>query len=147
MVWAAIHHYGKTLLHVVEGNLNAVRYRDEILRPIVLPQVRQHDLTFQQDGARCHTARLSMEFLHAENIDVLPWPAFSPDLSPIENLWNELDDRVRARDVMPQNRQELRQALEEEWARLPQAQVKTLIASMRRRCQAVINAGGGHTAY
>ena len=126
MVWAGIHHTGKTDLHFIQGNLNGARYRDEILRPIVVPHVHRNDLLFQQDNAPCHTARTCMAYLQQEGVEVLPWPAFSPDVSPIEHLWDELDNRVKSRDVLPQNRQQLQQALQDEWARIPQARVQTL---------------------
>ena len=60
---------------------------------------------FQQDNARCHTARVSMRYLDEQHVMVLPWPAFSPDLSPIEHLWDVLDRRVRRCD--PQNADQL----------------------------------------
>uniref|UniRef100_A0AAZ3NTM4 Tc1-like transposase DDE domain-containing protein n=1 Tax=Oncorhynchus tshawytscha TaxID=74940 RepID=A0AAZ3NTM4_ONCTS len=49
---------------------------------------------FQHDNARPHVTRICTEFLEVENIPVLPWPAYSPDVSPIEHVWDALDRRV-----------------------------------------------------
>ena len=68
------------------GNLNAQRYFDKILRPIVVPFIRRHDLMFQHDNARPHVPQICTQFLEAENVPVLPWPAYSPDMSPIEDV-------------------------------------------------------------
>ena len=130
MVWAGIHHAGRTNLHFIEGNLTGIRYRDEILRPLVVPCVTRNALTLQQDNARCHTARVCQTYLQQQNVNVLPWPAFSPDLSPIEHLWDVLDRRIRLRNPLPQNRVQLSQALTEEWARIPQRDIQHLISSM-----------------
>ena len=149
MVWGGISHTGCTDLKVVAGNLNAVRYRDEILQPVVLPFLRRHQFNhvFQQDNARCHVAQVSMDFLNFHHIRVLPWPAMSPDLNPIEHLWDELGRRVRSRLNPPETLDQLRRALVAEWTNIPIDFVRNLIRSMRRRCQAVINARGGHTRY
>jgi transposase len=80
-------------------------------------------------------------------IDVLPWPAFSPDLNPIEHLWGELDRRVRRRDNPPSSVLELEQALLQEWNNIPQMTVNNLIKSMTRRVQSALDANGGHTRY
>jgi hypothetical protein len=86
MVWGGISHVGKTNLKIVDGNLNGIRYRDEILAPIVLPFIRTHLLNhvFQQDNARCHISRVAMNFLNDNHIRTLPWPELSPDLNPID---------------------------------------------------------------
>jgi transposase len=85
-----------------------------------------------------------MNFLNDNHLRTLPWPALSPDLSPIEHLWDELGRRVRNGLNPPETLDELRRALIQEWNNIPQA---FIIGSMRRRCQAVINARGGHTRY
>ncbi len=71
--------------------LNAQRYRDEILRPIVVPFIHNHNLMLQHVNARPYVARICTQFLEAENIPVLAWPAYSPDMSPIEHVWDALD--------------------------------------------------------
>lgn len=147
MVWAGICQGHKTPLIFIDGNLTAVRYRDNVLAPVVVPFVRRHNVVFQQDNARPHVARVCNDFLTANNVDVLPWPAYSPDLSPIEHLWDILDRKVRARDPPPHTLQGLRQALEQEWNNIPIATVNRLINSMHRRVRAAIAARGGHTRY
>ena len=103
---------------------------------------------FQQDNARPHVARDNIQFLRNNNINFIDdWPSKSPDLNPIEHLWDNLDTRVRQRQNPPGNVNELRDALLEEWNNIPQAQINNLIHSMRRRCQAVSNARSGHTRY
>ena len=73
MVWGGICHTGRTELKVIDGTLNAVRYRDDILARIVLPFIRNNGFhhTFQEDNARCHVARICKEFLERNNIRVL----------------------------------------------------------------------------
>jgi transposase len=56
-----------------------------------------------------------MDFLEQNNINVLPWPSKSPDLNPIERLWDRLDKRVRQRQPPPQTLDQLRQVLQQEW--------------------------------
>ncbi len=68
-----------------------LRYCDEILRPIVVPFIHDHHLMLLYDNARPHVARICTQFLEAENIPVLAWPAYSPDMSPIEYVWDALD--------------------------------------------------------
>ena len=96
-IWAGISYGHRTPLVFIDGSLTAHRYVDVVLRPVVDPYVRQHNVTFQQNNARAHVARLSMAFFQQNNIDVMHLPPYSPDLSPIEHLWNVLDRRVRNR--------------------------------------------------
>ena len=74
---------------------------------------------------------------------MLPWPSKSPDLKPLEHLWDDLDQRLRSRQPAPQILQELQQALEQEWGRIPQDRIRRLIESMPRRVR-VVQANGGH---
>ncbi len=115
MVWAGVCYGQRTQVHFIDGILNAQRYRDEILRPIVVPFIHDHHLMLQHDNARPHVARICTQFLEAENIPVLAWPAYSPDMSPIEHVWDALDRRIRQRVPVPANIQQLRTAIEEEW--------------------------------
>lgn len=77
----------------------------------------------------------------------MEWPARSPDLNPIEHIWEQLQSRVQARQVPPGTRVELRTALLEEWQAIPQQNIQNLISSMHRRCEAVIRVRGGNTDY
>lgn len=147
MMWGGISMNGRTQLVHVQGNLNAVRYRDEILNRHVVPTIDAGRDIFQHDNARPHTARITTDFLANNNITVLPWPSKSPDLNPIEHLWDQLDKRLRRRQLQPQTRLQLVNALRDEWRRIPQRRIRRLIQSMPRRCRAVIDARGGHTRY
>ena len=102
---------------------------------------------FQHDNARLHVARICTPFLEAENIPVLPWPAYSSDMSPIENVWDGLDRRVQQRVPDPANIQQLHTTIEEEWDDIPQATINSLINSMRSKCVALHETNGGHTIY
>ena len=95
---------GRIKFKIVQGTLNAVKYRDDILDHIVLPllQQRNFDNVFQHDNSRCHVARVCRDFLNQNYISVLLWPALLPDLSPIEHLWDELVIRVRHRQNPPE---------------------------------------------
>ena len=116
VVWGGISWRHKTQLIVVDGILTARRYIDEILEPEVVPFLRNNgDVTlFQQENSRAHSARLTMDFFNQHGVQVLPWPAFSPDLNPIEHLWDQLGKRVYSRRHPPVNRQQLAMALQEE---------------------------------
>ena len=144
------------LFFPVRGNLTAVRYRDEILIPEVLPYIRrarrrhaanrQH-IEFQQDNAPPHKGRVVTQWFQRNNIPVMPWPARSPDLSPIENAWDLLGRRVAAR-VTPQSTvADLEQFLIQEWNAIPDNYIRTLMNSMRRRIESCIAVNGGSTKY
>lgn len=147
MVWGGIKGNRKTDLVVVNGNLNAAEYINQILRPVAVPFINQHaPATLMHDNARPHTARLTQQYLNANNVDVLPWPAMSPDINPIEHIWDLLGRRVRSRHQV-NNLQQLQNALTIEWNNIPPHVVQRYVNSMRRRIIQVTRNNGGHTRY
>ena len=150
LVWAGISMDGKTDLHVIDnGTLTAERYVNEILDIHVRPYAGAIGPRFilMDDNARPHRGRVTNQFLETETIVRMEWPARSPDMNPIEHVWDMLQRAVSARPIQPITVAQLRVALLEEWAALPQQKIRTLIRSMQRRCQALINARGHHTKY
>ena len=151
MVWGAMGLRGKTPLVVIQGNMDAARYRNEILIPHLLPLMNtmpNNARLFQQDNAPPHRARATFAWFQANNIDVLqPWPASSPDLNPMENLWDHLDNVVRNQPVPPRDPAEMASALTAAWNALDNHTLRRLVFSMRRRCRAVIAANGFWTDY
>ena len=150
MVWVGVSLYGRTDLYVfARGGITAVRYHNDILKPIVRPYAGGvgDDFILVQDNAHPHTARVSMTFVEDEGITVMDWPARSSDLNPIEHLWDMLSRRVRRRPHPPENVQNLTNALVQEWQAIPQNDIRRIIRSMPRRCQECVNARGGHTSY
>lgn len=151
MVWGCISMNCKLDIITIRGNLNGVRYQQEVLDRAVVPHFENHPLAtrpiFMDDNARPHRAHAVNDFLRQNAIDRIPWPAMSPDLNPIEHLWDFLGRRVRQRDPPVHNLNELTAALHEEWNRIPQNQIRRLIQGMRRRLESVVRAQGGHTRY
>ncbi|GBM86966.1 hypothetical protein AVEN_156714-1 [Araneus ventricosus] len=113
---------------------------------IIFPQ---NDGIYQQDNARSHTARSVCAWVeeHQNEFTVLPWPANSPDLNPIENLWDHLDRVVRAMDPQPRNLAQLATALESAWLNIPVNTFRNLIDSLPARLAAVRSAKGGYSGF
>jgi hypothetical protein len=82
--------------------------------------------------------------LQQNNVNVTSWPAQSPDLNPIDHLWDEIQRRLNEEQPSPTTAAELSVALQRVWARIPIAFINRLVNSVYRRYAAVINAGGGH---
>ncbi|GFW37574.1 retrovirus-related Pol polyprotein from transposon TNT 1-94 [Trichonephila clavipes] len=123
MVWAGIMINGHTRLHVVaNGTMTGQRYIDEVL----LPHVRLFrgavgdKFVFMDDNATCHGTLAVQDCLDSEGIQRLVWPVRSPDLNPIENVWDALGRQVAGRNYPPTNKNTLIRALTEEWDKLPQ---------------------------
>ncbi|GFW21299.1 DDE_3 domain-containing protein [Trichonephila clavipes] len=126
----------------MRGTLTGQRYVDDILRPHVGPFLNGlPEAIFQQDNARPHTARVSQDFLR--QFQILPWLARFPDLSPAENVF----DQLKRQKPSCQSVHDLELAVQDLLAHLPQDSIRCLMNSMPDRVAVCIAAGGGPTRY
>ncbi|GFW20032.1 transposable element Tcb1 transposase [Trichonephila clavipes] len=120
MVWGGIGYHSRTPLVRIAGTLNSQRYISEVLEPVVLPYLQGlATATFQQDNARPHVARIFQRFFVNHQIELLPRPARSPGLSPIENMWSMVAQRltqIRPPAAIPD---QLWQRVEASWPVVP----------------------------
>ncbi len=148
MIWAAMSSAGVGPLCFLKSTVNAAIYQD-ILEHFMHPSADKlygdADFIFQQDMAPAHTAKGTKSWFNDHDVTVLDWPANSPDLNPIENLWCIVKRKMR--DTRPNNADELKATVKETWASIPPQQCHKLITSMPRRIEAVIKAKGAPTKY
>ncbi|GFU98893.1 transposable element Tcb1 transposase [Trichonephila clavipes] len=122
--------------------MTAQWYVHDILQPHVLPLMqRLPGAIFQQANARPHAARVSQDCFRT--MTTLPWPARSPDLSPIEHIWDHLGRRVGH----PTSLNELEARLQQIWNQMSQDIIQNLYASMPDRIASCIRARGGSIGY
>ena len=88
-----------------------------------------------------------MEFFAYSEISLMKWPGQSPDLNPIEHLWDKLERRIRKQKPPPKNEAELFRLLQTEWEKIPENVYQNLILSMNDRVKAVLKAKGYATKY
>ncbi|GFV55815.1 transposable element Tcb2 transposase [Trichonephila clavipes] len=140
----------RTDLHFFDaGSVNGIRYCNEILLPYVLlfRGAMGLQFLFMDDNAPCHRTVAAEQLLESEDIERMDWPARSPDLNPIEHVWDFLGRRLAARTLPPVTIRELRLALQDEWAVMPQQLIDTLIPSMGRYCETCLAVRGDHIPY
>ncbi|GFX14953.1 transposable element Tc3 transposase [Trichonephila clavipes] len=150
MVWAGIMMDSHTDLHFFDtGPVTAQRYIDEVLEPYVclFRDAVGLDFIFMDDNAPCHRALLIDDFLETENIQRMSWPANSPDLNPIEHVWDMLGRQIAAISHPPSSITELKRGLQEAWNRLSPQLIHYHIASMVNRCAACLAVRGDHMPY
>ncbi|GFU53576.1 transposable element Tcb2 transposase [Trichonephila clavipes] len=138
LVWGGIMFGSRTDLHIFDaGSVNGNRYCNEILLPYVrlFRGAMALQFLFMDDNALSHRTLAAEQLLESEDIEHMDWPARSPDLNPIDHVWDFLGRRLAARTLPPLTIRELQLALQDELAAMPQQLIDTLILSMGRRCE------------
>ncbi|KAI4293435.1 hypothetical protein PAPHI01_2709 [Pancytospora philotis] len=147
MVWACFSYGGVGKLVFIEGIMDAYKYVN-ILATALPPSLEQMGLTefiFQQDNDAKHTAKVTKRFFENRNIRVMPWPAMSPDMNPIENLWEYVKRRVA--ELEPKNIADLKSKIMQAWSEIPLAVCQKYAMSFANRALALCRSRGEHTKY
>lgn len=150
MVWGCFSRKGVGILEHIPTTMDKEVYKGILSRNLKESAKRlglSRGFVFQQDNDPKHTSKVVRKWFEDNRVTVMDWPAQSPDLNPIENLWGELERKLRLRGDRPKNAGELIRFLTEEWECIPRDTVEKLVDSMPRRIEAVLAAKGGHTKY
>lgn len=149
MVWGGFAFAGQLPIAWISSKMNSLNYIDLLDVSLVndAEQLLGPDFIFQQDNASIHTSKATMDFFKERQIPVLDWPACSPDLNPIENLWGWLVRRVYINGTQYNSVNELRTAIRVAWGEIPRNYMETLVLSMKNRLIAVLENKGGSTKY
>jgi transposase len=147
MVWACFSYHGVGKLVIIKGIMDAYRYVNILSSslPPSLESMGVSDFIFQQDNDSKHTAKVTKQFFESRSIKVLPWPAMSPDMNPIENLWSYVKRRVSESE--PKNLADLEVEIKKAWYSIPKEVCQNYAMSFSRRALALCRSRGGHTKY
>ncbi|CAK9802846.1 Transposable element Tc1 transposase [Anthophora quadrimaculata] len=147
MVWAGMTINGPGPICRINGIMDQHLYvdiLDKYLIPFTQENMPEHWI-FQADNDPKHTSQKAKRFLEEHNVNVMRWPSQSPDLNPIEHLWNDVDKEIQLKK--PSNLNNLYKIIENAWNNISIDRCIRLIDSMPRRCAEVIKKKGGPTKY
>ena len=151
MLWGCMTAYGVGISIRIEGTMDRHQYLS-ILQDGLLPTIGHYGLDrekviFQHDNDPKHKAKIVSDLSKRQPFRALEWPAQSPDLNPIENLWATLKQQLNEYQHPPTGMLDLWERVFEKWREIEESACLRLVESMPRRVQAVIKARGGHTKY
>ena len=147
MVWGCFSGKGMGPIHHIDGIMDRFMYRD-ILQNLMLPYAENEmplQYRFQQDNEPKRTSKICKEWLQNNRIQVLNWLAQSPDLKPIENLWEIVNMKINQENC--KNKTDLFQTLKIAWKGIMLDTINNVMSSMPRRCAYVIQNKGFATKY
>jgi transposase len=141
--WSVISMAAYGPLVVVESQNTAESYI-KTLNDFLLPEIRLAGgrVIFQQDNAAIHKTAAVTAFLQENNIEILDWPPQSPDLSPIENIWNVLKMKMKALKPRPRSHARMREACRTIWLTLTDEIRVGLLQTFRGRLEKCLRANG-----
>jgi hypothetical protein len=151
MVWGCMLWDGVGYACKIDGRMDGDLYL-KILEEDLQESIRYFgkstgDVIFQQDNDPKHTCKKAQSWFQDNGFRVLSWPAQSPDLNPIEHLWDHLKRKLGEYERAPSGIEELWERVQKEWNKIDADVCQRLIESMPRRVEAVLRAKGGHTKY
>lgn len=149
MIWAGFGWHGKTDLAFVDGTMNSQKYID-IMETHLNPEesaIFPENWIYMQDNAKVHTSILSKKWFADHEINVMEWPAYSPDLNPIENLWGILVRKVYANGKQYQSIDALKAAIKQAWKTIELTSLRRLVDSMPERIFQLISNKGSCISY
>lgn len=146
-IWGCFSYYGVGPIFWIKGNMDQHLYV-EILETTMLPYAEYNmplRWVFQQDNDPKHTSKRAKDWFRLNKVNVMSWPAQSPDINPIENLWTDVKKVVF--EKKPTSTQKLWEVVQAAWYAIPAERCARLVDSMQRRCVAVIKNKGYSTKY
>jgi len=152
MFWGVFSIWGFGPLVALEGTQNQHTYV-ELLKEYLVPEINfardklKIELQFMQDNAPCHKTKKVDNFFSTHSIEVLDWPAQSPDLNPIENIWNIIKFRRKKKFGFPRTKEELIDQIFEIWNSLEEDLCHSCIGSMENRLNEVLRLQGRSIGY
>lgn len=149
MIWGAFQGNRKLELAFVNGRMGSNEYQDLLETKLIpfLENRRQENFIFQQDGAPPHRSKSTKNWLNDRNIPILDWPACSPDLNPIENVWGIMVRRIYGNNMRYENVGQLKEAILRAWDSITEDELQNLYLSMNNRIFQIINRSGAATDY
>ncbi|GFW17224.1 transposable element Tc3 transposase [Trichonephila clavipes] len=150
LVWGGIMLGSRTDLHIFDaGSVNGTRYCNEILLPYVrlFKGAMGLQFLFMDDNAPCHRTVAAEQLLESEDIERMDWPARSPDLNPIEHVWDFLGRRLAARTLAPVTIGSFDWRCKTNGQQCLNNSLTPLILSMDRRCETCLAVRGDHIPY
>ncbi|GFY07691.1 transposable element Tcb1 transposase [Trichonephila clavipes] len=148
MVWGGIGYHSRYPLVRIAGTLNSQRYISEVLKPVVLPYLQGlATAIFQHDNARPHVTRVVQRFFVNHQIELLPWPAHSRDISPLENMWSMVAQRLTQITPPVATPDQLWRNMWKLFGLLYPKNISSLFELTPRRVAAVISNNGGYSCY
>lgn len=149
MTWGAFCFHGKSELAIVDGRQDSTKYCS-LLEQYLIPFASStygEPYIFQQDNAPSHSSRQTKQWFEDKGIDFMRWPAKSPDLNPIENLWGILARTVYKNARQFSNVEELKEVVMRAWEEIPPETLRNLVRTMPNRCIEVLAVQGQKTKY
>ncbi len=152
MVWGIFSWHPLGPLVPIEHRLNTTAYLSIVadhVHPFMTTVNPSSYGYFQQDNAPRHKAQIISDWFleHDNEFTLLKWPPQSPDLNPIEHLWDVVEWEIRIMDVQSTNLQQLCDAIMSIWTKISEEFFQNLVESMPQRNKAVLKAKGGLTRY